>query len=300
MALEQCSVRGVVTFFPEGTANVVIAGPGAAADLPERAWYLSEHHLVGRQSGGVVLAGGWADYVEPEAKHQWFETARGDGAIWLGAVIEPRRFKIPVYVHEIHGSPIHKVEDSFWSDIWYEFQSRLYVNSPRGVKYCDFRLDAPPSVEHESDPVFEGFQPYLIPVVVENAWWFGLPEEFAWANGQPVTKKSLYNSGDRKAMPVITIKGPGVFQLPDGVSDKVVTTPNLKPGEVVVIHTDMSVRPKSNMRNNFYGDMGGQRFLRDNAIPGRRRMDMSRLKCIGGNAASSAVFTIEPKSRRPF
>lgn len=37
-----------MTFFPQGTANVVLAGPGRAENLPERAWYLSEHHLVGR------------------------------------------------------------------------------------------------------------------------------------------------------------------------------------------------------------------------------------------------------------
>lgn len=300
MVLTRNQDRRIVTFFPDNTANVVIAGPGAKADLPERAWYLSEHHLVGRESGGVVLASGWADYTEPTAKHQWFETARGDGAIWLGSVIEPRRFKIPVYVHRVHGQPFHGVEDSFWSDIWYEFQSRLYVNTKRGVKYCDFRLDDAPTVTHDEDPEFQGFQPYLVPVVVEKSWWFGLTETFEWQNGQPVTGKYLYNSGDRKAMPIIMLKGPGVFQLPDGNSGKVVTTPNLLAGEVVVIHTDMSVTPKSNKRSNFYGDLGGQRFHRDYAIPGRRRMDMSLLRCIGGNAASSAVFQIEPKSRRPF
>ncbi|OZF47574.1 hypothetical protein [Rhodococcus sp. 14-2470-1a] len=290
-----------MTFFPDNTANVVLAGPGEAADLPERAWYLSEHHLVGRESGGVVLASGWADYTEPKGKHLWFETARGDGAIWLGAVIEPRRFSIPVLVHRTHGQygkPFHQVEDSFWSDIWYEYQSRLYVNTKRGVKFVDFRLDDAPAVVHDIDPEFEGFQPYLIPVVVEKTWWFGTPEEFAWRNGEPVEKKTLFNSGDRKQMPLLTLKGPGVFQIPDGVSTNVVTTPNLKAGEVVVMHTDMSVKPKSNMRSNFYGDLGGQRFR--SFVPGRRHMEMSRLKCIGGNAASSAVFTIHPKSRRPF
>ncbi len=287
-----------MTFFPDGTANVVIAGPGEVADLPERAWHLSEHHLVGRKSDGVVLASGWADYTEPTAKHLWFETARGDGAIWLGSVIEPRRFKIPVFVHQAHGVPFQGVTDSFWSDIWYEHQSRLYVNTPRGVKYCDFRLDDAPTVEHDEDPEFQKFQPYLVPVVVEKTWWMGLPEVFEWRNGEPVAKKSLYNPGDRKAMPVVMLKGPGVFQIPDGASTTVVTTPNLKAGEVVLIHTDMSMKPKSNMRANFYGDLGGQRFR--NHVPGRRRMDMSLLKCIGGNAASSAVFTIEPKFRSPM
>lgn len=287
-----------MTFFPEGTANVVIAGPGEKENLPERAWYLSEHHLVNRDSGGVVLAPGWADYTDVTVTHQWFKTSRGDGAIWLGAVVEPTEFSIPIYVHKIHGQPFHDVEDSFWADIDFEFQSRLYINTPRGVKFCDFRLNDKPKVTHDEDPNFQGFQPYLVPVVVEKSWWFGLTETFEWRNGQPTKNRAIYNTGDRKAAPTYILKGPGVFQLPDGTGDAVVTTPNLKAGEVVVIHTDMSRTPKSNMRANFYGDMGGQRFR--SRVPGRRALKMDLLRCIGGNAASSVVVEIEPKSRRPF
>ncbi|OZE77229.1 hypothetical protein CH305_18510 [Rhodococcus sp. 15-649-2-2] len=297
-----------MTFFPDGTANVTIAGPGPKEYLPERSWLLSEHHQVAqrdgtpRPDGGVVMATGWADYVEPKATHQWFKSARGDGAIWLGSVVEPREFQIPVYVHRTLGRPFGDVNDSFWQDIAYEFQSRLFVNSKRrGTLFCDFRLADMPQITHDQDPEFEQFQPYLIPVVVERPWWFGLTEVFTWVNGQPTAKKFIYNSGDRKAMPIWTLKGPGVFQLPVGpTGDAVVTTPNLQSGEVVVIHTDNSRTPKSNKRQFFYRDMGAQRFRGINAVPGHRKLPMTLLRCIGGNAASSAVCEIEPKSRRPF
>ncbi|WP_009473878.1 hypothetical protein [Rhodococcus sp. JVH1] len=288
-----------MTFFPDNTANVVLAGPGAAADLPERAWYLSEHHLVGRKSCGVVLASGWADYTEPKANHLWFKTARGDGAFWLGAVTEPREFYLPIYVHKTLGQPFHEINDGIWSDIDYHSEARLHVNSTRGTRFVDFRLADQPKVSMEFDPAFDGFQPYLVPVICGRPWWYGPEDVFEWVNGQPVEGRKLRNSGDQKGEPAWTIQGPGAFQIPDGQGDTVVTTPNLYPGEIARIHTARSKYiAKSNMRPNLYRDMGAQRFRYP--VPGRKSVDMSKLRVIGGNEYSSAVCTIHPKSRRPW
>lgn len=285
-----------MTFFPGGTANVVLAGPGAEADLPERAWHLSEHWRADWDEG-VTLAPGWSGFVEPKGTHQWFKTARGDGAIWLGAVIEPREFSIPMYVHKTQGKPFHYVDDSVWQDIDYEFQSRLYVNTPRGTRFVDLRLADEPNIVHEKDPAFDGFMPYLAPVVVERPWWMGMIEEHSWVNGKRPRK--LLNTGDRKAWPVHLAKGPGVFQIPDGNGEVVVTTPNLAAGEIALFDSDPSKKTAlSNKRSRLYRDMGAQAFRYP--VPGRRGLDMKKLRVIGGNQYSSLVSTIEPKSRRPW
>ncbi|QCQ91723.1 hypothetical protein [Rhodococcus sp. SGAir0479] len=286
-----------MTFFPDDTANVVLVGPGAAQGLPERAWYLSEHHLVGRRDCGAVLAPGWADYQEPKGIHQWFKSARGDGARWLGAVMDPREFFLPVYVHEAFGRPFQVVNDGFWSDIDYIFESQLQVYTKTfGLRYIDIRLADQPRIADKMDPAFDRFVPYLVPVISGNSYWSGIEETREWSNGQSTERLKIYNSGDRKAYPEWVVKGPGIFRIPDG--DTVVTTPMLKAGEVALFHTDPSKRlAKSNMRPNLYGDMGAQRFR--NAVPGRTWFSLKKLTVIAGNAASSAVCTIRPKSRRP-
>lgn len=286
-----------MTFFPDNTANVVLAGPGKAENLPDRAWHLSEHHLVGRQGCGVVLATGWADYQEPKGIHQWFKSARGDGAVWLGSVIEPREFFLPVYVHKTQGRPFHSVNDGFWSDIDYHFESRLFVNTREGTRYLDVRLADQPRITDVFDPAFDQFVPYLVPVIAGRPWWMGLEAVCEWRNGQSTERLTLKNNGDRKGYPIWTVQGPGVFQIPDG--DKVVTTPNLEVGEVARIHTDRSTpRPmRSNKRPFLYRDFGGQKFR--GFIPGRAEMSMKKLAVIGGNAQSSAVATLTPMSRRP-
>lgn len=286
-----------MTFFPQGTANVVLAGPGRAENLPERAWHLSEHHLVGREGCGAVLAPGWADYQEPKALHQWFKSARGDGAEWLGAVVEPREFFLPVYVHKLQGRPFQAVNDGFWSDIDYHFESRLFVNTKVGTRYLDVRLADQPRITDNFDPEFDGFTPYLVPLIAGRPWWMGLEEVCEWKIGESTEKLALKNSGDRKGYPIWTIKGPGVFQIPDG--DTVVTTPNLYVGEVARVHTNRSTpRPmRSNMRPFLYRDFGGQQFR--HFIPGRTEMSLKKLAVIGGSAQSSAVVTLQPMSRRP-
>lgn len=286
-----------MTFFPGNTANVVLAGPGRAENLPDRAWHLSEHHLVGRQGCGVVLATGWADYQEPKGIHQWFKSARGDGAVWLGSVIEPREFFLPVHVHKTIGRPFHSVNDGFWSDIDYHFESRLFVNTREGTRYLDVRLADQPRITDVFDPEFDGFLSYLVPVIAARPWWMGLEAVCEWRNGQSTERLKLKNNGDRKGYPIWTVQGPGVFQIPDG--DKVVTTPDLEVGEVARIHTDRSTpRPmRSNKRPFLYRDFGGQQFR--SFIPGRAEMSMKKLTVIGGNAQSSAVATLTPMSRRP-
>ena len=286
-----------MTFFPDNTANVVLAGPGRSENLPDRVWHLSEHHLVGRQGSGVVLATGWADYQEPKGIHQWFKSARGDGAVWLGSVIEPREFFLPVRVRKTIGRPFHAVNDGFWSDIDYHFESRLFVNTREGTRYLDVRLADQPRITDVFDPEFDGFLSYLVPVIAARPWWMGLEAVCEWRNGQSTERLKLKNNGDRKGYPIWTVQGPGVFQIPDG--DKVVTTPDLEVGEVARIHTDRSTpRPmRSNKRPFLYRDFGGQQFR--GFIPGRAEMSMKKLAVIGGNAQSSAVATLTPMSRRP-
>lgn len=286
-----------MTFFPANTANVVLAGPGRSQNLPDRAWHLSEHPLVNRTGEGVVLATGWADYQEPKGVHQWFKSARGDGATWLGAVIEPREFFLPVYVHRTHGRPFQSVNDGFWSDLDYHFESRLFVNTRGGTRYLDVRLADQPRISDTFDPEFDGFVPYLVPVIAGRPWWMGLEEVCEWKIGDRTDKLKLKNTGDRKGYPVWTIQGPGVFQIPDG--DTVVTTPNLMVGEVARIHTNRSTpRPmRSNKRPFLYRDFGGQQFR--SFIPGRTERSLSKLAVIGGNSQSSAVATLQPMSRRP-
>lgn len=286
-----------MTFFPDETANLVICGPGETEGRPERAWHISDMRL--RRSEGVAHAAGWGDMRESRATHQWFTTARGDGARWLGAVVDPHTFELPLAVHA-GDRPMAVVEDSFWSDVDYDFQSRLYVNTKfAGTRWVDFRQSEPaqpldPDL-FEFDRELEDHLAYLLPVVAENPYWQGFEVAVEWRPGQK--PQDITNPGDRPAYIEWTLSGPGVFRLPDG--DRVVTTPLIMPGEVARVLTSPSHRTaKSNRRPNLIRDFGGQRFR--SAVPPRRSMSLAGLTAIGAASSTSAVAMIRPKYRRPW
>lgn len=282
------------TFFPDRTANVVLCGPGAAAGLPERPWHLSSG------DEGVALAEGWADFEEPEQTHRWYTGARQDGSTWLGSVLERREFDIPVLVHKTEKIGYARVQDAWRSDIDFDHQSRLYVISPhRGYWWVDLRQAEAPQIVHNHDPMLEQFKAYLMPAVVEDPHWYGIEQVFEYVNGQYVDDKVLHNEGDRPGYYTAVVKGPGMLQLPDGDGQNVVTLPLLYPGEIAYVNTHPDYRTiRAANGRNLFKELGMQRFRQP--IPPRGSLDLSKLRFIDGNAESSAVLRIDPKSKRPW
>lgn len=316
--------------FPDGAANVVLAGPGAAAGLLERAWHLSDWPSKMANEQGVAISEGWADFQEPTVTHQWFAPAQAHGAIWLGAVADPRRFQLPITMHATRQKAFEIVRDEFFTDLNFTTTSRLYVNSPSGTVWLDIRLDGPPvvgDVRHDDAIVQE--QDYLLPIVSEQAFYQAPEVARTWVLGKGWSPSpELWNFGDVPEWPVWTLRGPGVFTIPDIAPkdfgavegwlldlvpswmkdmlrmgqilvDKQ-TTVMLLPGETMVLTGDPARRlAVSDKRKDAHRWLGGQRPLYQ--VMPHTRWDVSGLRVVGGKpGVTSAVVQIEPRRRRPW
>lgn len=316
--------------FPSGSANVVLAGPGRVAHLPERAWHLSDWPTQASNQEGAVLAAGWADFQEPEVTHQFFNPAQYDGAVWLGAVADPRAFSLPVMLHRTATKSLERVRDDFFDDLGHHQPARLYVNSPSGTTWLDIRMNGRPEVgETRWDEAIAQEQDYLIPVVSEQGHFQGTEVARTWVDEQGWQPgPELWNYGDLPEWPVWTLRGPGVFTIPDiaprvfegleafvmelipdwikdllrqgGLLRDNQTTVVLLPGETMVITGDPNRKlAVSDKRDNAHRLLGGQRPLYQ--VMPHERWDCSGLRVVGGRpGVTSAVVRIDPRRRRPW
>ncbi|MEJ6019880.1 hypothetical protein [Corynebacterium sp. H113] len=316
--------------FPDGAANVVLAGPGAAANLPERAWHLSDWPTAQSNEQGVAVAEGWADFQEPTVSHQWFSPAQMHGAMWLGAVAEPRRFQLPVTMHATRTKSFEVVRDEFFSDIDFHTPSRLYINSPSGTVWLDVRMEDKPVVaDVRYDDAISQEQDYLIPLVSEQSHYAAPEVVRTWVEGRGWDPSpELWNFGDLPEWPVWTLRGPGVFTIPDiapkdfkGLEGWVLdllpewlkdllrmgqilvdgqTTVVLFPGETMVLTGDPMQRlAVSDMRENAHRWLGGQRPLYQ-VLP-HQYWRVDKLRVEGGiPGVTSAVVQLQPRRRRPW
>lgn len=317
--------------FPDGSPNVTLAGPGEPAGLPTRAWNLSDWPSMIANDQGVALGAEWLDFEEPDVEHQWFIPAQGHGAKWMGFNAGPRRFSLPLTVHGTRTKAFEIVRDELFSDLQHEVPARLYAASPSGLTWLDIRMDDAQPIKSEtrwSDAIGQE-QDYLVPVVSEQAFWQALEVIRTWVDGQGWSPNpELWNWGDLPEWPVWTLRGPGVFTIPDiaptgldGLSGWVIgmlptwvqdilrargriddsqTTVVLQRGETMVLSGDPN-RPLavSDTRPNAHRLLGGQRPLFQ-VLP-NRRWDVSGLRVIGGiPGETSAAVQIDPRRRRPW
>lgn len=274
--------------FRDGRAQVVLCGPGPQGPV----WNLTDGE------DGVLLLEGWSNIYDPPTRHIFNQGARQDGATWLGAVVEPRKFELPVHVSQTRMRGWRSVNDAFFESVVFEELSRIYVLTEfSGYWWLDFRKDDTEEAIYTKDPGLRGFQSYRIPVVAENPWWRGMEEEVAWRNGQPAPK--IWNRGNRPAWYQMIVKGPGVLQVPDG-DGRILTLPKLKPGQVLRVDTDPDKRTivAVNLEENLFRAMGANRFRAP--IPKRTLFDLAGIRFIDGNADSSVVIRVEPKNRGPW
>lgn len=284
-------------FFPGGSANVTLAGPGKIAGLPERVWHLSEWSAATTNTEGAVLATGWADFEEPTIAHRWFEAAQVDGAHWLGAVGQKTEFPLPIHLSRTPTVSFERVRDRFFDDLSAWNLSRLTVNSPRGVRFKDIRLAAAPEVG-QTDYAAELIQrqSYLVPVVSGQAFWQGLQIRRVWADGRWDRSATLVNHGDVPAHIDWVLRGPGLFKIPDAESLLVI---DVQAGETVRLTTDRSARHVvSDTRETIHRILGGQRLRFP--IPPREARSVEDIVVLNAGSDTSAVVSIRPQFRRPF
>jgi hypothetical protein len=285
------------SFFPGGSANVTLTGPGMAAGLPTRVWHLSDWSAASANREGAVLASGWADFEEPDIVHRWFESAQVDGATWLGAVGQKTEFSLPVHLNRTPTTSFERIRDRFFDDLTPWHTSRLTVNSPRGVRFKDVRLGGKPEVQ-QTDIAAEvrQRQSYLVPVVAGQAFWQGLQVRRVWADGRWDRTAGIANHGDVPAHIDWVLRGPALFKVPDGDSLVVI---NVEDGETVRLTTDRSARHVvSDKRPDIHRVMGGQR-LRFPLAP-RESRSVQDIVVVNAGADASAVVSIRPQFRRPF
>lgn len=284
-------------FFPSGSANVTLAGPGEDAGLPTRVWHLSDFTAATTNTEGAALAAGWSDFEEPTVTHRWFESAQVDGARWLGAIGQKTEFSLPILLNRTPTTSFERIRDRFFDDLTHWYESRLTVNSPRGVRFKDIRLAARPEVgqtNYAAEIVQR--QSYLVPVVSGQAFWQGLQIRRVWADGRWDRTATLTNHGDLPAQVDWVLRGPGLFKIPDGDSLVVI---NVEAGETVRLTTDRSARHVvSDTRADIHRVMGGQRLRFP--IPARASRSVEDIVVVNPGAAASAVVSVRPQFRRPF
>ena len=284
-------------FFPGGSANVTLGGPGEEAVLPTRVWHLSDFSSASANTEGAALAAGWSDFEEPEVAHRWFESAQVDGARWLGAIGQKTEFSLPILLNRTPTTSFERIRDRFFDDLTPWHTSRLTVHSPRGVRFKDVRMGGRPEVgrtEHAAEIVQR--QSYLIPVVSGQAFWQGLQIRRVWADGRWDRTATLTNHGDTPAHVDWVLRGAGLFKIPDGDSLVVI---QVEAGETVRLTTDRSARHVvSDKRPDIHRAMGGQRLRFP--VPARESRSVSDIIVVNPGPDTSAVVSIRPQFRRPF
>ncbi|WP_280429737.1 hypothetical protein [Nocardia brasiliensis] len=274
--------------FRNGRAQVVLCGPGAQGPV----WNMTDG------DEGVLLLEGWSNIYDPPTTNLFRQGARQEGATWLGAVVEPRKFELPVHVSQTKMLGWRSVNDAFFESLVFEERSRIYVITEfSGYWWLDIRKDDVEEAVYTKDPALRGAQLYRIPVVAEYPWWRGMDEEVLWLNGKPAPK--IRNRGNRPAWYKLVVKGPGVLQIPDG-DGRMVTLPKLKAGQILRVDTDPDQRTiiAVNPEENLFRAMGANRFRKP--IAKRSLFDLAGIRFIEGNADSSVVIRIEPKNRGPW
>lgn len=284
-------------FFPGGSANVTLTGPGEEAGLPTRVWHLSDWESASTNFEGAALATGWADFEEPSVMHRWFESAQVDGARWLGAIGQKTEFSIPIHLNRTPTTSFERVRDRFFDDLTPWHTSRLTVNSPRGVRFKDIRMGGRPEVsEVDNDAALVQRQSYLIPVVSGDAFWQGLRIVRVWSGGAWDRSATLLNHGDVPAHLDWVLRGPGLFKIPDADSLVVI---NVEDGETVRLTTDRSARHVvSDKREDIHREMGGQRLRFP--LAARASVSVESIIVVNAGADASAVVSLRPQFRRPF
>ncbi|QBS43868.1 hypothetical protein DMB37_31000 [Nocardia sp. CS682] len=266
----------------------MLCGPGAQGPV----WNMTDG------DEGVLLLEGWSNIYDPPTTNLFRQGARQEGATWLGAVVEPRKFELPVHVSQTKMLGWRSVNDAFFESLVFEERSRIYVITEfSGYWWLDIRKDDVEEAVYTKDPALRGAQLYRIPVVAEYPWWRGMDEEVLWLNGKPAPK--IRNRGNRPAWCKLIVKGPGVLQIPDG-DGRIVTLPKLKAGQILRVDTDPDQRTiiAVNPEENLFRAMGANRFRKP--IAKRTLFDLSGIRFIEGNADSSVVIRIEPKNRGPW
>ncbi|QDQ97986.1 hypothetical protein [Tomitella fengzijianii] len=281
------------TFFPGGRAQIILTGPGAPAGLPERAWHLS----TGAQ--GVVHADGWGDIDTPPTKNVWWQSAGRPGAKWLGAVVSPREFDLPIHIADTDRADWPTVYARLMQDIDHEHPARLHIVTPAGYTMLDVRLgDGGISHEYVHDPALEGIETFAVPLVAEQPYYTGIEDTHTWTPGR--TPRPVRNRGDRPAWPVYIVKGPGMPQLPDGNGHNTVTLPAaLEEGQVARVNTDPDERRVVvNDGEKLWPLVGPQRFR--HPVPAGGMLKLGNLRMHGATDASSITAIITPRWRTPW
>ncbi|MBF6063013.1 hypothetical protein IU500_12445 [Nocardia terpenica] len=274
--------------FRDGRAQVVLCGPGEQGPV----WNLTDGE------DGVLLLEGFTNIYDPPTTHILRQGARQDGATWLGAMVEPRKFELPVHVSQTTMRGWRSVNDAFFESLVFDELSRLYVITQfSGYWWLDIRKDDVEEAIYTKDPGLRGHQLYRIPVLAEYPWWRGMDEEALWVNGQP--PPAIHNRGNRPAWYKLIVKGPGVLQIPDG-DGRIVTLPKLKPGQILRVDTDPDQRTiiAVNPEENLFRAMGANRFRKP--IAKRSVLTLNGIRFIDGTAESSVVIRVEPKNRGPW
>lgn len=284
--------RSARTFFPEGRAQVVITGPGAAAGLPERAWHLS----TGDE--GVIHAEGWADIDTPPTKNIWWTSPNRPGARWLGAATEPREFDIPIHIIGSYRADWKTVYARLMADLTSKHPARLHIVDRAGYTMLDFRLgDGGITHEYVNDPALDEAETFTIPAVAEQPYYHGIEETWTWRPGR--APRRVVNRGDQPAWPVWIVKGPGIARLPDGNGTDTVTLHELDEGQVARINTHPDDRRMVvNDGEKMWPLLGPQRFR--HPVPGGKTLDTGKLRIHNSDDPTSATVIITPKWTTPW
>ncbi|MFI5781100.1 phage tail protein [Nocardia sp. NPDC051570] len=282
-------------------------------DVNGRVWHISGAN-AGRE--GVRLSK-QSGYMFAPVQLLVSEGARQDGATFLRSV---RSKKAWDFVAVISGGAKTGAVDpipDFYAvhDAWFRGWSTdipVTVGTftrHQGWRFQRAQLEAAPEPIGDVDPARNAVVLYKMSAAAMDPLEHHFEETFVWTNtaGRDQGIVRARNAADQPAWPRYTMNGPGQWEIQDPVGGATprppVQTPRLGPGETLRIdthprhrtarlYTDDGSEPR-----NVWGQLAGRRWLA--ALPPWSSTDLT-VKVDGGNARSSVIVSVTPRSSRPF
>ncbi|MEV0294534.1 phage tail protein [Nocardia sp. NPDC050710] len=281
-------------------------------DVNGRVW-----HLSGANGGreGVRLSKQTGNMFAP-VNLLISEGARQDGATFLRSVRSKKEWDFVVLISAAAKNGGSNTVRDFYAvhDAWFRGWSTDkpvtvgYYTRHQGWRFQQAQVDAAPEAVGDVDPARNALAIYKMSAVAMDPLERHFEETSVWTNTNGFGEGTVRarNAADQPAWPRYTMNGPGRWSILDPVGGelpRMVQTPMLTAGQTLRIDTHprhRTARLYSSVNStpvNVWPQLAGRRWMA--SLPPWSSTDIT-VRVEGGNAQSSLIVAVTPRSSRPF